>query len=77
MRTLVDIRDDQIAALDALAKASKKPRAVIIRAAISEYVEKNAAKVANDDKSWLDEAFGLWGPGEDGLEYQRRLRAEW
>jgi|CXWL01.1.fsa_nt_gi predicted transcriptional regulator len=80
MRTLVDIRDDQIAALDALAKAAKKPRAVIIRTAIDEYVGKNTAKAANDDKSWLDEAFGLWakrGFKEDGLAYERRLRDEW
>lgn len=80
MRTLVDIKDDQIAALDALAKAAKKPRAVIIRAAIDEYVEKNAVKAANEDTSWLDAAFGLWakrGFKEDGLAYERRLRDEW
>ena len=72
MRILVDANDDQVAALDALAKREKRPRAALIRAAIDDYVARNTQKAP------LSDSFGLWGKdGEDGLAYQKRLRSEW
>ena len=72
MRILVDANEDQVAALDALAKREKRPRAAVIRAAIDDYVARNKQKAP------LADSFGLWGKdGEDGLAYQERLRSEW
>ena len=71
MRTLVDIPDTDLKALTDLVARTGKPRAALIREAIADYVRQRHA-------STLDDAFGLWGSGgEDGLAYQRRLRAEW
>ena len=71
MRILVDANDDQIAALDALAKREQRPRAAVIRAAIDDYLARNQRQAIKD-------GFGLWdADGEDGLAYQERLRSEW
>ena len=70
MRILVDASQEQVAALDKLAKQEKKPRAAVIRAAIDDYVARNRRK-------GIDEAFGIWPDGPDGLEFQEKLRAEW
>jgi predicted transcriptional regulator len=72
MRILVDADEGQVAALDALAKREKRPRAAVIRAAIDDYVARNKQPAP------LADSFGLWGKdGEDGLAYQERLRSEW
>ena len=71
MRTLVDIPDNDIEALDALSRSRGESRASIIRRAVRDLLAKSAPDA-------LDEAFGLWaGRDEDGLAYQRRLRDEW
>jgi hypothetical protein len=70
MRTLVDMRPEDVEALDAAARRAKKPRAALIREAISEYLAKHAPPD-------FDGAFGLWGGKIDGLAYQRKIRAEW
>jgi metal-responsive CopG/Arc/MetJ family transcriptional regulator len=71
MRTLVDIPEDDVRALDEIGRRRRVSRARVIRAALSEYLDRNAASHQN-------EAFGLWGEGgEDGVEYQKRIRAEW
>lgn len=71
MRTLVDIPAEEIARLDALASAKNFSRAELIRQAVRELLARRSCVLP------LDEAFGLWGPGEDGVELQRRLRGEW
>ncbi len=72
MRILIDANEEQVAALDKLAKREKRPRAAVIRAAIDDYVARNKRAAA------LKDSFGLWGnDGEDGLAYQERLRSEW
>jgi metal-responsive CopG/Arc/MetJ family transcriptional regulator len=70
MRTLVDIPEPQLSSLTAISKARKVSRAEVIREAIATYIEiqPNPAR---------DAAFGIWKGGEDGLEYQRRIRDEW
>jgi hypothetical protein len=70
MRTLVDIPDDQINALAKIGEHRRLSRAALIRRAI-------AALIASESAPPSDEAFGVWGQGEDGLDYQNRLRAEW
>lgn len=72
MRTLVDLKPEQIEGLDEMARERKQSRAALIRAAVDRYLAEERPRAP------IDEAFGLWGPGEpDGLEYQTRLRDEW
>ncbi|HEY4942643.1 MAG TPA: ribbon-helix-helix protein, CopG family [Rhizomicrobium sp.] len=71
MRTLVDIPEKQLKALTRLSKAEKRSRASVIRDAVSAYLE-------NKLFTEKDPAFGAWSDQEiDGLEYQRKIRAEW
>jgi hypothetical protein len=71
MRTLVDLGDHQVQALDELAKTEKRSRAALIRQAIDAFLVDRRGKL-NDD------AFGLWGKRPtDGLAYQEKLRGEW
>ncbi len=70
MRTLVDLPDEDLEGLTQLGRRRGVSRAKIIRQAVRDYLQRHTG--ASDD-----EAFGLWGAGEDGLEYQQRLRSEW
>lgn len=71
MRTLVDIREEDLQLLNHLRKTGDVSRAELVRQAITAYL-------APHRNSGLREAFGLWADrGEDGLAYQERLRSEW
>jgi len=71
MRTLVDLPDADIHALDKLSESRRVSRASIIREAISALLSQSARGSA-------DEAFGLWRHRKiDGLDYQRQARSEW
>lgn len=71
MRTLIDITELQVQALEEIAKTEKLSRAAVIRAAIDDYVQRRRRVDIND-------AFGLWGEsGVDGLTYQDKVRSEW
>jgi metal-responsive CopG/Arc/MetJ family transcriptional regulator len=71
MRTLVDLGDAQIRALDELSKKEKRSRAALIRQAIDDYLAKRHRIEEND-------AVGLWGKRKvDGLAYQAKVRGEW
>ena len=71
MRMLVDLPEPDIQALDQLGRRRRVSRARIIREAVSAYLEKSAAQDAQA-------GFGLWrDAGVDGLDYQRKARAEW
>ncbi len=71
MRTLVDIGDTDITALDGLARKRDQARAVLIREAISDYL-------ARHHQSGQADAFGLWSSGtKDGLVFQEAMRSEW
>jgi metal-responsive CopG/Arc/MetJ family transcriptional regulator len=71
MRTLVDLGDTQIQALDELSKKEKRSRAALIRQAIDDYLGKRRDEQESD-------AFGLWGKRKvDGLAYQEKVRGEW
>ena len=70
-RTLVDLGDTQIQALDELSKKEKRSRAALIRQAIDDYLAKRQSKQESN-------AFGLWGKRKvDGLAYQEKVRREW
>jgi predicted transcriptional regulator len=71
MRTLVDIPEEDIKALDDLARRRKEPRAKVIRRAVREHINKSR-------KPDISEFFGLWKDAPvDGLEFQQRIRTEW
>ena len=71
MRTLVDLGDTQIQALDKLSKKEKRSRAALIRQAIDDYLRNRRDEQEGD-------AFGLWGKRKvDGLAYQEKVRREW
>ncbi len=71
MRTLVDLGDTRIRALDELSRKDKRSRAVLIRQAIDDYLAKRCSKQEGD-------AFGLWGKRKvDGLAFQEKVRREW
>jgi metal-responsive CopG/Arc/MetJ family transcriptional regulator len=71
MRTLVDLGDSQIQALDELSKKDKRSRAALIRQAIDDYLAKRHNKQEGN-------TFGLWGKRKvDGLAYQEKVRREW
>jgi metal-responsive CopG/Arc/MetJ family transcriptional regulator len=71
MRTLIDLRDTQIHALDELSKQEKRSRAALIRQAIDDYLARWRSQRVGD-------AFGLWGKRKvDGLAYQKKVRGEW
>ena len=72
-RILVDVPEEDVARLDALAKAEGKSRAAVLREAVTNYI-------ARSNQDWLEAGFGLWakyGFTEDGMDYQNRLREEW
>ena len=71
MRTLVDIPEADIHALDELSRGRGVSRAAVIRKAIEDYLTRHLA-------GGLDDAFGLWSDRPvDGLAYERELRGEW
>jgi hypothetical protein len=71
MRTLVDLGETQVQALDKLSKKEKRSRAALIRQAVDDYLAKRPSAQEGD-------AFGLWGKRKvDGLAYQKKTRSEW
>lgn len=72
MRTLVDIPDADIEALDQIAAEKQVSRASLIREAVGELLDRHKEDVVLN-------GFGLWAGSEteDGLIIQRKLRAEW
>jgi len=70
-RIVIDLPDEDLRLLDAIKHTQKKPRAEIIRMAISDYLEDN--RVAETES-----AFGIWQlENGDGLAFQTALREEW
>jgi predicted transcriptional regulator len=71
MRTVIDLPDEQIEPLKALAEQMRLSRAELVRRAVADYLRRH--QPAADDA-----AFGLWkNRSEDGVAYQERLRSEW
>ena len=71
MRTLVDIPDRELHALDSLSKSRSVSRAELVRQAIKAFIDVNRAESKRD-------GFGLWANKKrDGLKYQQEIRNEW
>jgi hypothetical protein len=71
MRTIIEIPQPQLDALDGLCRLEGISRAEAIRRAIARLVHETRPTTGNP-------AFGLWrNRPVDGLDYQRRLRDEW
>lgn len=72
MRTIIDLPDDQLEALDGICRRDGISRAEAVRRGVTLLMRDRAAS-----RSGL--AFGLWKGrrGSDGLAYQEKLRREW
>jgi len=71
MRTIVDLPEEQVEELSAIAKQARLPRAELLRRAVSEYLLRHKPDHG-------DAAFGLWKENrQDGLDYEDRMRSEW
>lgn len=71
MRTVVDLPDDELQAIKALAKREKISQAEAIRRAVRTYL--NARPAPNEQSP----AFGIWEGCLDAVSYQKKLREEW
>lgn len=72
MRTIIDLPDRQVEALERICRSRKLSRTELIRQAVDHYLQEHLPV--------RDQAFGLWkgeGAREDGVAFQRRLRKEW
>lgn len=71
MRTIIELPEEQIEALDGICRRERISRAEAIRRAVTLLVRERGVDARSG-------AFGLWrGRRADGLEYERRLRREW
>ena len=71
MRTIIDLKDKQLAALKKLGEKTQLSRAELIRRAVNDYLSKMNNKQDKD-------VFGLWqNRNIDAMEHQTRLREEW
>ncbi|MDQ3170347.1 MAG: ribbon-helix-helix protein, CopG family [Acidobacteriota bacterium] len=71
MRTIVDLPQDQLDALDGICRRERISRAEAVRRAVALLVRQRSPHAAGGP-------FGLWRERRsDGLEYQQRLRGEW
>ncbi len=71
MRTIIDLPDNELKAVKALARRHGISQAEAIRRAVRDYL-------ANRRDELDGEAFGLWANREhDGLAYQQAIRDEW
>jgi hypothetical protein len=72
VRTIIELPENQLEALDGICRREEISRAEAIRQAVALLVRQRGAGTSGV-------AFGLWRgrrPG-DGLQYQERLRREW
>jgi len=71
MRTIVDLPDEQVAALHTLGTLGQCSRAELVRRAVAEYLDRH-------QDTGSDDAFGLWQRRHcEALQYEDHLRAEW
>lgn len=71
MRALIDIPEDDLAKLDALARRNKRSRAAEVREALRLHLGRRSGK------DWITRGAGYWKDRDDigdAVEYQRMLR---
>lgn len=73
-RIVIDLDPDQKAWLDRQAAQHGVAPAELVRRAVRDFRAREEARPSF--KEALERTAGIWR-GEDGLDYQRRLRAEW
>ena len=77
MRTIIELRDDQVARLAELCRRKGISRAEAVRRGVKLLLEQGEAEEEEFEQA-LAAAFGSWkGLGIDGVEFQRQMRAEW
>jgi metal-responsive CopG/Arc/MetJ family transcriptional regulator len=75
MRILIDIPNDDLAIINAVAKALSISRTEFVRRAIAKYLTAHRQTQIQEARK---AAFGLLaGRSIDGMEYQERIRQEW
>ncbi len=73
MRTIIELPDEQLRALDSWRLPRGISRAEAVRRAVAHLLQDEAQA-----RAAVDAAFGLWSDRQlDGLAEQERLRAEW
>lgn len=76
MQTIVDLPEPQLEALNALAKARNQTPSEFIAEVLAGVL--HAENSNPEEPKPLIDGFHLWGEHvTDGLEYERRIRAEW
>ena len=75
IRTVVSLEDEDKAWLDRKAEESQVSMAEVVRQAVRRYREESDRE-ARPLRQLLYATSGIW-KGEDGLNYQRRIRQEW
>ena len=73
MRALIDIPEDDLAKLDALARRNNRSRAAEVREALKLHL------VRRSGKDWIARGAGYWKHRDDigdAVEYQRALRED-
>lgn len=79
MRTIVDLPEDHVKALDLIGKKQDISRTELVRRAVAQYLDSEQKNM----KSKLDQYFGIFKDdptvfdGLDGLAWQEKMRAEW
>lgn len=76
IRTLISLDPDDKRWLDRRAQEENVTMTQLVRTAIRRYREESEA-AAPSIETLLRQTAGIWKGERDGLEYQRRLRAEW
>lgn len=75
MKALVEIPQTDLKALKPICELKNISRSEAIRRAIHSYILDNTIHA---DPNKADKVFGLWKNSPvDGLNYQRKIRAEW
>jgi hypothetical protein len=75
MRTIVDLPEEQIRALDAYSKKHGVSRAEAVRRAVAMFLPERRPRRLDFRNH---PAFGSWQERNvDSIEYQQKLRAEW
>jgi metal-responsive CopG/Arc/MetJ family transcriptional regulator len=70
MRTIVNLPEEDLEAIKAIAKRERVSQAEAMRRAVKAYL-------ANNPPEPDPAAFGLWAGRTEGLRYQEALREEW
>ncbi len=70
MRTIIDLPEEQVAALAELCQAQQISRAEAVRRAVD-------SLLARQKQSTREQAFGTWKKSTDSRAFIRQLRGEW